>query len=98
MSKFLEIISGETPTLVDVYADWCEPCKMMPPILKEIKAQMGDDVKILKIDFDKNQAFAKKHNIMSVPTMLLYQHGEIKWRNSGVLPAHELIKVINQYS
>ncbi len=97
MSKFSEVINQDKPTLVDVFAEWCGPCKMMPPILKEVKQQLGDQVNIIKVDIDKNQKFAQKHNVMGVPTVMIYQNGEIKWRQSGVLPAHELIKQIKNY-
>ena len=74
---FAEIINGETPVLVDFYADWCAPCKMMSPILKELKKKMGDDIIILKIDAEKNPAAAIKFQVRGVPTLILFRQGEI---------------------
>lgn len=97
MSKFNEIIQGDKPVLIDFYADWCQPCKMMPPILKEVKARMGDKIRILKIDVDKNPAIAKKWMIQNIPTVMIFKHGEIKFRQAGVLPADQLIKNIEAH-
>ncbi len=98
MSKFNELINSEKPVLVDFFAEWCAPCKMMPPILKDVKSQLGDDVKILKIDIDKNPAVANAYSIQGVPTLMIFKEGKIKWRQSGVRQANELISLMKQYT
>ena len=97
MSNFSDIIKGDTPVLVDFYADWCGPCKMMPPILREVKDKLGDKIRIIKIDSDKNQALSQKYQIRSIPTMILFKSGENVWQTSGVMPANQLIPTLNGY-
>ena len=97
MDKFSELISGETPVLVDFYADWCAPCKMMPPILREVKDKLGDKIRIIKIDTEKNQSISQRYQIRSIPTVILFKGGEVKWQNSGVLPANQLIQTLENY-
>lgn len=94
MSKFSEIINQDTPVLVDFYAEWCGPCKMMSPILKDVKDSLKERVTIIKIDVDKNQELAAKYQVRGVPTMLLFKNGKQVWRQSGVLQKDELINVI----
>ena len=98
MSKFNELIKGETPVLVDFYAEWCGPCKAMAPILKQVASSISGKAKIIKVDTEKNVAVAQKYQIKGVPTLILFQNGEIKWRQSGVVQAQQLITIINQFS
>lgn len=98
MSNFTEIIQGNKTVLIDFSAEWCQPCKMLAPILKEVKEKIGDKATIIKIDIDKNQKLASAYHIQSVPTLIIFKKGEIKWRESGVKAAQEIIDLINQYS
>jgi thioredoxin 1 len=94
-SSFNEIINSEIPVLVDFYADWCGPCKMLAPILEQVKEELGESVKIIKIDVDKNQPLAAKYQVRGVPTMLLFKKGKQVWRESGVLQKNDIINNIN---
>ena len=94
MSKFSELINQDTPVLVDFFADWCGPCKMLAPILKQVKDTLGERVSIIKIDVDKNQELAAKYHVRGVPTMLLFKNGKQVWRQSGVLQKDEIINII----
>lgn len=95
--SFAEIIKGETPVLVDFFAEWCGPCKTMSPILKDFATQMGDRVRVLKIDVDKNPAVAQTYRIQGVPTLILFQNGQLKWRQSGVVQKKQLEELVNKY-
>jgi thioredoxin 1 len=96
-SSFSNIIESKTPVLVDFFADWCGPCKMLVPILKEVKDELGDTIKIVKIDVDKNQPLASKYQVRGVPTMILFKDGKQLWRQSGVLQKNDLLGVINSH-
>lgn len=90
MSKFQEIVKSETPTLVDFFATWCGPCQAMSPVLDQLKDKMGNKVRVLKIDVDKNQEVAAKFKVRGVPTFVLFQSGEILWRQSGGMDLNTL--------
>lgn len=96
-SNFNDIINSEVPVLVDFFADWCGPCKMLAPILHEVKSELGDNVKIVKIDVDKNQPLAAQFQVRGVPTLILFQNGKQLWRQSGVLQKNDLVSIINQH-
>ena len=93
-SSFDNIINSEKPVLVDFFAAWCGPCKVLGPILKEVKDNLGDRISIIKIDVDKNQQVASQYQVRGVPTMILFQNGKQLWRQSGVLQKGDIIKII----
>ncbi|MBU2906215.1 thioredoxin [Arenibacter algicola] len=95
--SFNNIINSETPVLVDFHADWCGPCKMLAPILKQVKEEMGNALKIVKIDVDKNQSLASTYQVRGVPTMLLFKNGKQVWRQSGVLQKNDILHVVKQH-
>ncbi len=95
--SFDNIIDSEIPVLVDFFADWCGPCKMLAPILKQVKDELGETVKIIKIDVDKNQSIARRYQVRGVPTMLLFKGGKQVWRQSGVLQKNDIINIITSF-
>ncbi|MCM1291791.1 MAG: thioredoxin [Prevotella sp.] len=97
MEKFKEIIGGSTPVLVDFFATWCGPCKMMHPILEELHGRVGDKARIITIDIDKNQELAAAYRVQSVPTLMVFKDGDMKWRASGVHSAADLEKILSQF-
>ena len=94
--SFSQVINDDIPVLVDYYADWCGPCKMMTPILKDLKKQMGDSINILKIDAEKNADAAIRYQVRGVPTLILFKKGQILWQQSGVVQLAQLKSIINQ--
>ncbi|HLO72699.1 MAG TPA: thioredoxin [Flavobacterium sp.] len=96
-AKFNEIINANHLVLVDFYADWCGPCKMMSPILQEVKTTLKDDIKIIKINVDQHQDLAAHFMVRGVPTLMLFKSGKMLWRQSGVLSTSDLIKIIESH-
>lgn len=94
MSSFQELINGDKPVLVDFFAEWCGPCKAMKPVLEELKAGMGEEAVIIKVDVDRNPAAAQAYGIRSVPTLMVFRKGKIVWKNSGVMSAGQLRQVL----
>ena len=94
--QFDQLIQSNTPTLIDFHATWCGPCKALAPILQETKHALGEQVQIIKIDVDKNQGLAQTLGVQGVPTLMLYRNGELLWRQSGVVPKHQLVDIIQK--
>lgn len=98
MSNFSKIIHQDKPVLIDFFAEWCGPCKMMAPILKDVKDSLGESVSIIKIDVDKNQDLAAKYQVRGVPTLMLFKKGAQLWRQSGVVQKNELISLLKSHT
>ena len=95
--QFNEIINSGQLVLVDFFATWCVPCKRMHPVLEQLKEQLGDNIRILKLDIDKNQAIASAYRVQSVPTLMLFRNGEMVWRQSGAMGVSELRSIVQRY-
>lgn len=94
--KFNEIIYQDKPVLIDFYADWCGPCRLQAPILEEVKKRMGDRAAIIKINVDQNKELSQQYQIRSIPTLIIFKNGEIKWRQSGIFEANELERLLQE--
>lgn len=92
MKQFESHINGAIPVVVDFYAEWCGPCKLMAPVLQELKRSVGERAVVLKMDIDKNQQFAQRYAIQSVPTLMIFKEGHIAWRKSGLTTASEILE------
>ena len=97
MSKFSDLINSEIPVLVDFSAEWCGPCQMMAPILKDVSKRVEGKAKVLKVDVDKNPQAAAEYRIQGVPTLMVFKKGKVMWRQSGVVQANQLEKIVKQY-
>lgn len=97
MEKFTDLIASEKPVLVDFFATWCGPCKMMHPVLEELAGDVGEKARIIKIDIDKNEALSAQYGVRSVPTFMIFQNGELKWRQSGAMPKDILENELKKY-
>jgi thioredoxin 1 len=95
--SFTDIINADKPVLVDFYTEWCGPCKMMAPVLKELKTRMGEKLTIIKVDVDKSPGAANTYNVQGVPTFILFKNGQIKWRQAGAIPINALQQVVTQH-
>lgn len=97
MAKFSELIQSDIPVLIDFYADWCGPCKMVSPIVQEVAKETKGNARVLKINVDNNQTLSQKLNIKGVPTLMIYKKGELKWRQAGVVSKTDLLQILKQF-
>ena len=97
METFNEVITSDKPVLVDFFATWCQPCKMMHPVLEDVKARLGDRIRIIKVDVDKHQEVAASYQIQSVPTLMLFRNGEVLCRQSGAMSRNELLSLLDPF-
>ena len=98
MNDFATLINSNQLVLVDFFATWCGPCKMMTPILEQVKKSLGETVRIVKVDVDRNTAAAQQFQVQGVPTLILFRAGKVLWRQSGVVQAQQLLNIVKQYS
>lgn len=94
-TSFQDLISSETPTVIDFFATWCGPCRMVTPILEDLKSDMGDDVRVYKIDVDQNPHLAAQYQVRSIPTLMIFKDGKLQWRQAGVQSKATLKNVIS---
>lgn len=97
METFEQAISGDVPVLVDFYATWCQPCRMMHPVLEQAKAELGDRLRIIKMDIDRHEDTAARYRVQSVPTLMLFRRGELLWRQSGAMPRQALMSALEPW-
>lgn len=97
MERFEELITSKNLVLIDFFAEWCGPCKMMKPILEELKRMKGESIRVAKVDVDKHQELANQYKIQSIPTLMLFKEGNMLWRHSGVMQAKELKEIIEKF-
>ncbi len=97
MSKFYDLINGNKPVLVDFYADWCQPCKIVSPTVAEIARELGDRIKVIKVNVDNNPAVSAKYGIRGIPTLILFKNGQILWRQSGAVPKEYILRGISPF-
>ena len=97
MEKFNELIQPPKPVLVDFYAEWCGPCQIMKPRILDVMERMGDDIQVIQIDVDKEKELAARFRIASVPTLIIFKNGKQQWRQSGIISAHALMKLLQEY-
>ena len=97
METFNDVINSGQLVLADFFATWCGPCKAMHPVLEQLKAQLGDRIRIIKVDVDKHGIPAAEYNVQAVPTLILFRNGQVLWRQSGAMPLNQLLQVVNQY-
>ena len=97
MESFNDVIMNEKPVLVDFFATWCQPCKMMHPVLEQVKATLGDRIRIIKVDVDKHRQIAAAYQIQSVPTLMLFQNGEMLYRQSGAMSRNEVLALLDPF-
>ena len=97
METFNDVINSGQLVLADFFATWCGPCKAMHPVLEQLKAQLGDRIRIIKVDIDKHGIHAEEYNVQAVPTLILFRSGKVLWRQSGAMLLNQLLQVVNQY-
>ena len=97
METFNDVISEDRPVLVDLFATWCQPCKMMHPVLEQVKAVLGDKIRIIKVDVDKNREVSARYQIQAVPTLMLTRGGQVLWRQSGMVSKTDLLAVLDPF-
>jgi len=99
MEKFSQLISSNEPVLIDFFATWCGPCQTMAPILKDVKDELGESIKIIKVDVDKNQALmaSPQFQVRGVPTLMLFQNGKMLWKQAGLMTKNEIVSTIKKF-